>query len=93
MIQEIKDAPSEERFQKMNAFKKELRAMNAQARKEAILSLQSSLNAEIQESQTSQSPAHEPLKLQEVQRQLQMQHQNQNPIHKSVPIRVGRPKR
>ena len=43
MIQEIKLAGEGERYQKMNAFKEQLRTMNAQTRQDAISDLQGSL--------------------------------------------------
>jgi len=43
MIQEIKVAGEGERYQKMNAFKEQLRTMNAQTRQDAISELQESL--------------------------------------------------
>ena len=43
MIQEIKLSGEGERYQKMNAFKEQLRTMNAQTRQDAISDLQDSL--------------------------------------------------
>ncbi len=86
MIQEIKEASPEERFAKMNAFKKHLRAMNQQSRKEAIQSLQNSMNhqgaSNLNHKQMQQT------QLQEAQKQLQMQQQiqNQQQIKQMAPL-------
>lgn len=93
MIKEIKQASESERFMKMNAFKKQLRAMNAQARQEAIISLQTSLKALIQTDKKVGSNGM--IKLQESQNQLQMQHQiqNQNQRQKNGSDGMGRSQR
>ncbi len=55
MIQEIKEAPEGERYMKMNAFKKQLRQMNAQNRQEALQELQTQLATKEQtQTQTQQ---------------------------------------
>ena len=93
MIQEIKQAPAEQRFIKMNAFKQKLREMNAQARKEAIVSLQKSLNSQL--NKNKQEPIVHPVQFQENQKQLQIQQQTQKQyqIHKNVSGTLGKSKR
>lgn len=61
MIEEINSATGEERYQKMNAFKKALREMNAQNRLEAIAQLKESLHAgtDQQSSVRTQARAHQ----------------------------------
>lgn len=85
MIQEIQEASDADRFEKMNAFKKYLRALNAQERKAAIVKLQSSLQKKNSEDSAKQKQEHvkKNMHLQESQQQLQMQHQNQNKMGSS----------
>ena len=80
MIKEIQEASDDERFEKMNAFKKLLRAMNAKQRKEAILKLQSSLQTKkrLTKGEEKQERVRTQTQLQESQQQLQLQHQMQN---------------
>jgi len=80
MIKAIQEASDAERFEKMNAFKKLLRAMNAKQRQEAILKLQSSLQTKnrLAKGEEKQERVRTQTQLQESQQQLQLQHQMQN---------------
>ncbi len=85
MIKAIQEASDEDRFELMNAFKKHLREMNAQQRKEAIMNLQKSLalSKESQEQEHNQERVRNQTQLQESQKQMQMQNQQQNQLQGS----------
>lgn len=92
MIQEIKQTPEGERYQKMNAFKKQIRLMNADQKKAALTQLDEALQTQTQlqtrtqerinegsgEGKQERTRTQERIQLQTSQEQLQLQNQMQN---------------
>ena len=92
MIQEIKETPEGERYQKMNAFKKHIRLMNTEQKEAALAELGEALQTQTQlqtrtqerinegngEGEQVHIRTQERIQLQTAQEQLQLQNQMQN---------------
>ena len=92
MIQEIKQTPEGERYQKMNAFKKQIRLMNPEQKEAALSELDTALQTKTQlqtrtqerinegngEGEQTRTRTQERIQIQTSQEQLQLQNQMQN---------------
>ena len=89
MIEAIKKAPADQRYKKVNAFKKMLRSLNQENRMAALKKLQNKQSSTINqnEQQHTIKPMHLPLNIQRPQPFQQNKNQIIAPVDKKIPQR------
>jgi hypothetical protein len=91
LIDEVVHAPQETRYEKMNAFKKQMRELNRQQREEALEALRARMNADAEpaaadaETTRTRTRTEEALRQQQMQKQRIQTQQRQQQQMKSAP--------